>query len=139
MGLDLSPWIGILSAIWLLFFVLGRWQLNRVKQCTTDLILNEASQVQRLHQPPNVEDFYTQIQPNWEVMLKKNAWFILHKTELFPVPAWPLIVQKRLNFTPAWMGAYLRLNGIKLPAEPELETEIERIVTLVPRKKYRKS
>lgn len=135
MNFDISPWIGILSAIWLAFFIAGRWQFNRVKQGTTDLILDEARQARRLHQRPTVENFHEQIQPAWEAMLKKKAWFILHKTELFPVPAWPKIVQKRLNFTPAWLGAYLRVNGFDLPAEVELEAEIQRIVALVPPKK----
>jgi hypothetical protein len=139
MSLDFSPWVGILSAVWLVFFVLGRWQFNRIKQSTTNLILGEVRRVSRLSQPPNVEDFYTQIQPIWKAMLKKSAWFILDKSELFPVPAWPLIVQKQMNFTPAWLGAYLRLNGFKLPAEAELELEIERIVRLAPKKKHTKA
>jgi hypothetical protein len=134
MNLEVSSWVGILSAVWLLFFVFGRWQFNRVKQSTTDMILNKARRVRRLHQNPSVEDFYTQIQPDWEAMLKKNAWFILHYTELFPVPAWPSIVKKRLKFTPAWTGAYLAVNGIKLPANADLEIEIEHIVMLSPKK-----
>jgi hypothetical protein len=32
------------------------------------------------------------------------------------------------------MGAFLRLNGVKLPARVELENEIERIVMLAPQK-----
>ena len=139
MNLDTSSWIGIISAIWLLIFILGRWQFNRIKQFTTDLILDKARQARKLHQKPSIEDFYTQIQPEWHMMLKKNAWFILHASELFPVPAHPLIVQKRLKFTPAWMGAYLRLNGIYLTAEAELESEIDRIVSLAPQKKRGKS
>jgi hypothetical protein len=139
MNRDTSSWIGIISAIWLLIFILGRWQFNRIKQFTTDLILDKARQARKLYQKPSIEDFYAQIQPEWQAMLRKNAWFILHASELFPVPAHPLIVQKRLKFTPAWMGAYLRLNGIYLSAETELESEIDRIVSLAPPKKRGKS
>jgi hypothetical protein len=134
MNLDISPWIAILSAIWLVMFILGRWQFNRVKQYTTDMILEEARRKKSLNQYLTVEDLYQQLQPGWEEMIKKNAWFILHSTELFPVPAWPSIVKNRLKFTPAWMGAFLRLNGVKLPARVELENEIERIVMLAPQK-----
>jgi hypothetical protein len=133
MSLDFISWIGISSAVWLLFFVFGRRQLDRVKKGTTDLILDEARQVSRLHPPPGVSAFFTQIQPAWEAMLKQRAWFILHKSELFPVPASPRVVRKRLNFTPAWMGAYLRLNGIELPADAEIEAEIKRILALAPK------
>jgi hypothetical protein len=139
MNLDVTPWIGVLSAVWLLFFVFGRWQFNRVKQITTDLIMSECQKASRLHQRPTVEELYAQVQPAWETALKKSAWFILHKSELFPVPAWPVIVQKRLNFTPAWMGAYLSLNGMDLPASAELKAEIERIAALAPKKRKAKS
>ena len=139
MQFDVSPWFGILSAIWLSMFVLGRWQFKRVKQVTTDLILSESRQASRLQRGLTVEQLYAQIQPAWEAALKKRAWFILHQSELFPVPAWPAIVQKRLNFTPAWMGAYLRLNGMDLPAGAELKAEIERIAGLAPKRKRAKS
>jgi hypothetical protein len=66
-------------------------------------------------------------------MLRKNAWFILHKTELFPIPASPAILKTRLNFTPAWMGAFLRVNGVRLPAAEQLEEEIDHITSLVPK------
>jgi len=138
MNLEVSSWIAILSAIWLLFFVLGRWQFNRVKKLTTELILSESRQAQRLSKNITVDELYLQILPIWEASLKKSAWFILHKSELFPVPALPATVRKRLNFTPAWMGAYLRLNGVDLPASAELNVEIERIKALAPKKVWNK-
>ena len=139
MNLDVSPWIGILSATWLFFFILGRWQFNRIKHITTNLILEEGRRASLMQQPPTVDELYIQILPGWKIMLKKSAWFILHKSELFPVLAWPKIVQKRLNFTPAWMGAYLLLNGIELPADAELKGEIKQIVALVPKRTKKKT
>jgi hypothetical protein len=135
MNLDISPSVGIVSAIWLLLFLTGRWQLNRVKQMTTDLILAEGRKIKQQHQEQTVEGLYEKIIPLWEPEINKIAWFVLHKSELFPIPAFPKIVQKRLNFTPAWMGAYLQINGIHLPASAELKEQINSIISMIPDRK----
>ena len=127
LNVDVSPWIGIFSAIWLLLYLLGRWQFSRVTKGTAALVLEQGRLAQRSPHHPTVEDVYAKVQPAWEVMVKQKAWFVPHKSELFPLPATLDIVRKRLNFTPVWVGAYLQVNGIELPAGSEMKAEIARI------------
>lgn len=132
MPIELSYVFALLCAVWLVFFIFGRRQLERVKRATLDLVLTQAASLKRQHQEPSIEEFYALLQPGWEAMLRQSARFVTHKTELFPIPATPAAVRRRLNFTPAWLGAYLRLNGYRWAANPELEPEIERILALAP-------
>ncbi|MGA2083417.1 MAG: hypothetical protein ABSH53_22830 [Holophaga sp.] len=130
MHFDFSPWAGLVSAAWLVFYIFGRRQFSRVRQGTTELVLEQGRLAGQARPRPTVEGFFAQIQPAWRAMLRQRAWFIPHRTELFPVPAQPEVVARRLNFTPGWVGAYLRLNGVDLPAGSELEAEIQRILAL---------
>lgn len=139
LDLNISPWIAVFSGVWLLFYILGRWQFSRVIEGTLALVMEQGRKAHRSPSRPTVEEVYAKIQPEWEAMLKKKAWFILHKSELFPVPATPAIVRKRFNFTPVWLGAYLQVNGIELPAGAELKEEINRIAALAKMKKGAKS
>lgn len=130
MNVIISPVFGILSGVWLAFFLLGQFQFNRIKARTTQMIMEKAIQFQQQEAKPTVETYFAWLQPHWESMLKNSAWFILHKTELWPMPASPDYVRNRMNFTLAWLGAYLRLHGHKWPAEPELEKKIHDILAL---------
>jgi hypothetical protein len=130
MDFHVSPIIGILSAIWIIVFLFARSQTERIKQRTQNLLLEQARLATKRGEIQSIEQFYEQFQPIWELMLKKTAVVILHRTELFPVRAHPETVRKRLNFTPAWYGAYLRLHGFKWGAEPQLEEEIQSILKL---------
>jgi len=134
MRFDFSPWAGTVSAVWLIFYISARRQFSRVRQGTVDLVLEQGRRAGQARPRPTVEALFVQLQPVWEAMLRRRAWFIPHRTELFPVPASPGTVARRLNFTPGWVGAYLRLNGIDLPAGADLEAEIQRILALAGRK-----
>jgi hypothetical protein len=127
---DFSPWAGVVSAVWLAFYILGRRQFARVRRGTAELVLEQGRRAGQMASCPSVEAFYTQLQPEWEAMLGRQAWFLPHRSELFPVPVRPADLRRRLNFTPGWVGAYLRLNGVHLPAGTELEKEIQRILAL---------
>ncbi len=127
---DFSPWAGVVSALWLAFYILGRRQFARVRRGTAELVLEQGRRAGQLSPCPSVEAFYAQLQPEWEAMLRRRAWFLPHRSELFPVPVRPGDLRRRLNFTPGWVGAYLRLNGVHLPAGTGLETEIQRILAL---------
>lgn len=125
------PWVtGIVLGTWLLLFLWARSATEKVKNQTTDLILKQARRAMKRSAPPTMEQFYADFQPMWEEMLQKSAKVILHKSELFPVRARPEAVRQQLNLTPAWMGAYLRINGYHLAAAEGLESEIQHIVTL---------
>jgi hypothetical protein len=135
MDFQIGPVFGILSGLWLLMFLFSRSQTEQIKRRTLEIILEQAELVTKQSNHPTVEQFYNHLQPIWEDMLKKSAIVILHKSELFPVPANPKTVRKRLNFTPAWLGAYLRLHGFHLKASDELEKEIRTILALAPSRK----
>jgi hypothetical protein len=130
LNLDLNSWIAVLSGAWLAFYILGRWQFSRVIDGTLTMVMEQGRKAYYSLNHPTVEELYAGLQPEWEAMIKKKALFILHKSELFPVPATPAIVRERFNFTPIWMGAYLLVNGIELPAAAELQEEIYRIAKL---------
>ncbi len=127
---DFSPWAGVVSAVWLVFYILGRRQFTRVRRGTADLVLEQGRRAAQLSPRPSVEALYDQLQPEWEAMVKRRAWFLPHRSELFPVPVRLGGLRRRLNFTPGWVGAYLRLNGVHLTAGTDLEMEIQRILAL---------
>lgn len=130
--------VTILSAAWLIMFITGRSQYERIKKRTIELLLKGADLAKKRNLELSVEQYYDQLQPAWEQMVRDSAHFILHKTELWPVLATPEYVRKRMNFTPAWLGAYLRLHGHKLSAAPELEEQIKAILDLAPKQTSRK-
>lgn len=123
----------IFFAIWLLMYSLGQWQFRRIKEGTTELVLSMGKKAHARKIRPTVEEFYAQIRPEWEKMIHQRAKYILHKTELFPVPANAHFVEKRIKFTPGWLGAFLKVNHLDLPASEELEGEIESIMALAPK------
>ena len=122
--------IGLL--IWLILFVAGNQQYKRLRQKTIDLTLFEIQAAKKNNKELSVEQYYQILLPHWEEMVSHSAWFILHKTELFPMPATPKYIKKRMNFTPAWLGAFLQINGIKLTCEKDLEEEINTILEKAP-------
>jgi hypothetical protein len=117
---------GIVStffAVWLALFATSNWQLNRIKSKTHKLVLKEAEKI--LEQKPNIniKDFYESLHPIWRGMVKDSALFIPHRWELWPMPATPNRVQKRIDFTPEWLGEFLwmeevKMNGVKPPEKP---------------------
>lgn len=122
----------IFSSAWLLMFITGRAQYERIKKGTLELILTEAKKSAKRPGGIVVEQFYAQLQPAWEQLVKRY-YFVLHKTELFPMLATPAYLRKRMNFTDAWLGAYLRVNKFACTAEPELDEKIKAIQALVHR------
>jgi hypothetical protein len=58
-------------------------------------------------------------------MVKSSAWFIPHRWELWPLPATPDIVQRRLDFTPEWLGEFLWLEEIKMRGAKPREDQPE--------------
>lgn len=138
MNFQINPVIGILSAAWLLMFLYARSQTEKIKKTTINMILEQAGLEDKKEPQPTLDEFYSNFQILWEEMLQKSAVVILHKSELFPLPAKPEIVRKRLNLTPAWMGAYLRLNGFQWKATPELDEQIQQIMALAPTRKKKR-
>ena len=122
--------ITLLSVAWLVMFILGRKQYEDIKKQTLQLLIEGADRAKARNIELSVQEYYDQLQPVWEEMVRRTARFVLHKTELFPVPATPDYVRKRMNFTPAWLGAYLRLHHYKVTAVPELDEQINKILAM---------
>jgi hypothetical protein len=117
----------ILAAIWLLILATGRYQLKKVKENTVELILTEAKRQIKGNKSISMQTFYKKIYPSWCQMLKSTAWFIPHKTELWPMPASPDYVKDRIKFLPDVVGQFLSDNGYKVAG---LVTEQEIIEVL---------
>ena len=114
--------------VWLCLFVTGKLQYDRLRKRTMELAVEKAEALLRTDRNLTVERCYELLLPEWEEMLKRTTWFVPHKMELWPVPARPEYVRKRLNLSPFWLGAYLRLHGFSLPAESDLQAEIDQVV-----------
>jgi len=123
----------LLVGIWLVVHLAGKYQYKRVRNFTLDLVDSETCHIKGGR--VSVEEFYAYLLPKWEEFVSDKVLFILHKTELWPIPAQVDTVRQRLNFTPAWLGAYLKLNEVKISIEkPQLEEKINQIIkTATPR------
>lgn len=118
----------IVLGIWLLFLMGGRYQLNRIKKNTVDIVLSEAKKVVSRTPPLNLSSFYHDIYPIWVDMVRKSAYFVPHKSELFPIPARPDAICARINFSADWVGAFLEKNGYEVSATPEQRQKIKAIL-----------
>lgn len=127
----LSPYLyGGLLGIWLLFYLLGKRQFDQARQLTLDLVLSEVKQAQKANPELTVDQYYADLIPEWEALMREKIRFIPHKSEFWPMPAKPEYIRSRLNFTPEWLGAYLKINGINLRASEEQQARIDEIAAL---------
>lgn len=122
--------VGGFLTLWMVLFLSGTWQLNRIKERTSALSLREAKRLLKDNPEINIREFYNNVKPAWEQMVRDSALFIPHRWELWPIPATPEIVQERVDFTPEWLGEFLWLEKIKMrgakqrkdaPEEPPLQ------------------
>ncbi|MBN2045986.1 MAG: hypothetical protein JW757_13270 [Anaerolineales bacterium] len=127
----LSPYLtGALLAIWLFFFLYGKRQYDQARKITMEMALSELKNA-RKHTPSlTVETYFEYLLPRWEAEIARQIKLIPHKSEFWPVPAKPDYVRTRLNFTPAWLGAYLKVNKQPLSACEELQVRIDEIAAL---------
>jgi hypothetical protein len=109
--------MGLVSLV--LFFVLaiyfaGVLQERSIKSKTTAMVL-EASKTAVINKPHiTSRGIYKQLFPLWEVQIKKWAWFVPHRLDLWPVPVNATTVQKRFDFSPEWISELLKENSIHL-------------------------
>ena len=112
---DINPIFSFITfSIWLIFFVWGRAQFNRIKKLTQSIIVEEARIEIKKNKSITLKEFYDQIYPSWCDLVKKSIWFIPHKSELWPMPAKPDYVRKRIGFNHEWTARVLLENGIEL-------------------------
>lgn len=120
----------IIFSIWIVFFLWGRAQFNRIKDATVKLILDNIDNAKKVHKNLTIDQYYEMLSPQVDAIIRANAKFILHKTELFPMPAKPDYVRTRMNFTPEWVGAILKMNGQSVKANSKQHKTIEYIISL---------
>lgn len=117
---------------WFLFFLLGQYQLNRIKKKLFAKIDERVKTLEKAKQTDTLDSFYAHIFADWDTVVKSNAWFVLSANELYPVPANPQRLKDRLKLTPAWLSAYLHLQGTDLEMTESQRTSVEEILALVP-------
>jgi hypothetical protein len=121
---------GAFLGIWLLFFLIGKRQLAQAKQITMDMALSELKPARNAKPGLTVEEYYEILLPKWEAEIEDKIKVILHKTEFWSVPAKVEVVRTRLNFTPEWLGAWLKINKRPLSASEEMQIKIDEIAAL---------
>ena len=128
---EIPPTISvIIFTIWIILFLWGRSQFNKIKDATSKLILDNIEEVKKKNKNLTINQYYEMLYPKFEAIVKTNARFIPHKTEMFPMPAKPKYVKTRMNFTPEWVGAFLKLNGNPIIANRQQQKTIDYIIEL---------
>lgn len=120
----------IIFSIWIILFLWGSAQFNRIKELTVKLVLGNIEEAKNKNKNLTLNQYYEMLYPQFEAIVKANARFIPHKTEMFPMPAKPEYVKTRMNFTPEWVGATLKLNGHSLIATRQQQKTINYIIEL---------
>jgi hypothetical protein len=132
--IDISPQISFLFfSIWLIIFLAGKYQFNKITKYSTSLVERHIQSAISENPKLTVNEYFNQIYQEWELHISKKYYFIPHKTELFPIRTSPENVVKRINFTPEWVGAYLQLHGYHLERTKEQEIKITEIINMAPK------
>ncbi len=127
----LSPYLtGALLAVWLGFYLYGKSQFKQAREITLMLALSELKQARNSIPDLTVERYYDYLLPKWEAAITARIKLIPHKLEFWPMPAKPEYVRARLNFTPEWLGAYLKINRRPLSASEALQARIDEVAAL---------
>ncbi len=119
---------GFLVGIWLLFFVLGKRQLQQAKMIALELALSEVKAAKKANPDLTVDEYFNIFDEKWQAAIQNKVRFILHPSEFWPILATPDKVRSRLNLTPVWLGAFLKLNGFELDTTEEQKNMIDQIV-----------
>jgi len=114
--------MGLVSLV--LFFILaiyfaGVLQVRSIESKTMTMVLDASKKA--IANKPHITShgIYKQLFPQWEAKIKKWAWFVPHRLDLWPVPVSAANVQKKFNFSPEWISALLEQNGIHLDEHDE--------------------
>ncbi len=122
----------ILLILWFLMFVAGKFQQGRIKKQLLQRIREGVGPALEKDPGLSLSAYYDWVFGGWEGLVKKNAWFVLGPNELYPVSADPDHMRSRMNLTPAWLGAYLKLGGVELAMTEDEQVAVDAIVATVP-------
>ncbi len=120
---------------WFFMYVTARYQQDRIKKSLFKRIEEGLGPALRKDPHLNLEKFYTWVFADWDQLVRENAWFVLSKSELYPIPARPEQLKIQMNLTPSWLGAYLRLQGKNLQMSEALEESVQKIIQSLPEKR----
>ncbi len=118
--------------IWFFIFVAGKLQQNRIKKKLFHRIKTELSTKLETNPDLSLDTFYDWVFSGWDDLVRKNAWFVLNKNELWPVAANPKRLKKQMNLTPEWLGAYLQIRGTQLQMSESQQEDINHIINTTP-------
>jgi hypothetical protein len=104
----------IILAVYLGIYAAGAIQLKNIKDKTVLMVINSSRQ--ELIKKPNITSkaLYKLIYPQWEQEVKKWAWFVPHRLELWPILIDPKSMQEKIKFTPEWVASICQENNIQL-------------------------
>ena len=125
----------MIFAAWLFLFVTGREQLKRITRRTEALVLERVKVELKNDSRLTLDEFYKLFLPEWRQMLQKSAWYVTHKTELFPIPARPNLVIKRIGMDENYIGRILLEQNIELAGYTFKKAKRESLQQLRLRKK----
>ena len=116
--------VGIFFTTILAMWISGKYQFQRLEEGTEAYLLDQAPPT--LAEDPNLSDrqLYDKLYPGWAKMVRKNAIFILHRWELWPLPATPDRVQDRLGYSPEWMCEFLEDNDFHVRQDPQSKKKL---------------
>jgi hypothetical protein len=108
--------ISVILMIWIILYVLGRYQLTTIERKTKEMVLDLGRK--EIARNPHISSsaLYKKIYPEWEAELKGKKWgtyFILHRLEFWPVPVKPETVLVKFPFSAEWIEDLLVENQIR--------------------------
>jgi hypothetical protein len=122
----------ILLVVWFIMFVAGKLQQRRIKKKLFNRIQEGIQPALEKDPDLGLDEYYDWVFSKWGDLVRSNAWFVLSKNELYPVSADPDRLKDRMNLTPVWLGAYLKLKGIELKMNEDQEAAVQAIIETVP-------
>lgn len=99
LALVLVAWFGVMFA--------GNLQLRRVERETVQFVVRESARLLAANPTISARQLREALYPIWVAELRRWAWYVPHRWELWPVVAKPETVQRHFEFTPKWLHQVL--------------------------------
>lgn len=119
--IDFSPETSlIVFSVWLIVFLSGKMQLRLIEKISINFVLQKYEELISQNRKIRLGQFFNAISENWEPEVRRKVLFVPHRFELWPMPASPKYLAKRLPFSENWVGKVLVENGKELK-DPKME------------------
>jgi len=96
------------------FFLSGKAQLRSIEKISTNYVIQKYEELTAHNRKIRLDQFFSAISGDWENIVKGKVLFVPHRFELWPMPASPKYLAKRLPLTENWVGKVLIENGKEL-------------------------